>query len=123
MKYKTAFRLALRAIGVLVLTQTLPGLLIFAAGLALSSLLGASLWTGLGGYELRFVLQYSLGACLGLYLLLGGGRWLVDRAIPSNRPYCQECGYELTGLPLAGACPECGTAYRLGRAAEVANEV
>ena len=43
---------------------------------------------------------------LGLYLLFSG-RWIADLAIPSNRPYCPECGYdnsEATGK----CCPECG---------------
>lgn len=48
---------------------------------------------------------------VGLYLLFGA-RALVNGLEPSNCPHCDACGYELTGLPPDGACPECGTPYR-----------
>ena len=49
------------------------------------------------------LLQFGVGA----YLFLDG-EWVINFVIPSNRPYCPECGYDLTGSrePL---CPECGT--------------
>lgn len=53
------------------------------------------------------LLYPAIKTAFGLYLLLDG-RWFADRAIPSNRPYCGECGYELTGHA-QGRCPECGT--------------
>jgi predicted amidophosphoribosyltransferase len=49
-------------------------------------------------------------AASGLYLFFGG-KWIVDLAIPGNRPYCQECGYDLTGAH-RDRCPECDTPFR-----------
>ena len=46
----------------------------------------------------------------GLYLFFGG-KWIVNKAIPSNRPYCHECGYELTHAR-SNVCPECGTEFK-----------
>ena len=57
----------------------------------------------------QFVLRHvgtlvQLGA--GFYLLIGG-RWIVDVVIPSNRPYCPECGYDISEAT-GKCCPECG---------------
>lgn len=46
---------------------------------------------------------------VGLYLFFGG-KWVADLAIPGNRPYCPEWGYDLTGAT-ESRCPECGTAF------------
>jgi hypothetical protein len=48
----------------------------------------------------------SAQLALGLYLFFGG-EWIVNRAIPSNRPYCPECGYDLS-RSRREHCPECG---------------
>jgi rubrerythrin len=52
-------------------------------------------------------LSISIEMIAGAYLFFGG-KWVADKAIPSNRPYCHECGYELTGN-VSDRCPECGT--------------
>jgi len=114
MKYKTAFRLALRAIGVFLIAQSLPQLLVNLGALALT-LLSVGVWggssSGLLDWRLQTFLMEMATTIAGLYLFFGG-TWIVNRAIPSNRPYCHECGYEITGLPPEGLCPECGTAYQ-----------
>ena len=66
----------------------------------------ASAWT----FGLGRVLPKMIQLCIGLYLFRGGD-WIVNRVIPTNRPYCHECGYDLTGSGMAGECPECGTAF------------
>ncbi len=43
---------------------------------------------------------------IGVYLLFGGN-WIVNVCISSNRPYCPECGYDLSKATSAN-CPECG---------------
>ncbi len=114
MKYKTAFRLALRAIGVLFVAQHAPALFLQLIALLVQFAEGAL--TGLGlsalsGWGFQNAAGAVIAVAIGLYLFLGG-KWVVDRAIPSNRAYCHECGYELTGLPGNGTCPECGTPFQ-----------
>ena len=109
MKYKTLFRLALKAIGVWIGASNVVYLVGSAGGLLFRMLES-------GGFDIDlFYLGYSMGhvtgILIGLYLFFRG-EWIVNLAIPSNRPYCHECGYELTGLASEGRCPECGTAFR-----------
>lgn len=108
MKYKTLVRLAVKLLGLFLAASAIPDLVSMGVGVLLE------IWTIRGGYG-WWVLGSVLGSAtqflIGLYLF-AGGRWLVDRLIPSNRPYCHECAYELTGLPSEGVCPECGTPYR-----------
>ncbi len=104
MKYKTLFRVLLKLLGVYFfvtgIAWTINQLSFFALG-------GGSpfFWTSL----LRAGLPLVQSA-LGLYLFFGG-KWIVDKAIPGNRPYCQECGYDLTGA-VAERCTECGTPFK-----------
>src|SRR5262249_27734450 len=106
MKYKTAFRLLLQATGVLIICFNVSPLVTSLMALAIQS----SRSSGLRPSEYYVsVLAGSLVAMVVGCYLLGGAKWFVNRVIPSNRPYCHECGYELTGLA-AGVCPECGTA-------------
>jgi hypothetical protein len=109
LKYKTLFRLMLKAVGVLLFVQgfawSLPQLVPYA--------LQALLKTAVAGppstpslYAVGPVIQ----AIVGLYLFFGG-EWLVNKAIPSNKPYCHECGYDLSGAA-SNRCPECDTPFR-----------
>lgn len=117
MKYKTAFRLAVRLLGLYMMFGALPWLAVFGCALLLS----AADLIGYGGgetWETRMVCGHAAMFFTGLYLFYRSD-WIVNYVIPSNRPYCHECAYELTGLPREGVCPECGTAYRFGRAVGV----
>jgi hypothetical protein len=114
MKYKTAARLALKLLGAYLIASGIPALVnmgIWLLSMRWSPSMSAGWWYV--GSFIGSVVQILIG----LYLFFGG-RWIVDYVIPSNRPYCHECAYELTGLPPEGVCPECGTPYRYGRTAD-----
>ena len=102
MRYKTLFRVMLKVLGVWLVVQGLAALI--GTAVRLVDVLDA------GAFNLYF-LSWGLGGLVqliaGLYLFFGG-RWVVDKAIPGNRPYCHECGYDLSS-PVGRQCPECGT--------------
>ncbi len=111
MRHKTAVRLALKVLGVFLITQGLIHLGHTAAYAVLAALeprVESFSWATFGRPAM---VHGGLHVLIGLYFFLGG-RLVVDRIIPSNRPYCAECGYELTGLPSDGQCPECGQPFR-----------
>jgi hypothetical protein len=104
MKHKTWFRLVLKAIGVLFIGLSIEPLTwaigsIIDWGFDVSTAIGWTVSSALAGVTL---------CSLGLYLFFGG-EWIVNKAIPSNRPYCPECGYDLSKSK-GGRCAECGTA-------------
>jgi len=123
MKYKTAFRLAIRAVGVLIIAQQIPSFVQGCIPITIAVLDLEFLTGGLGAWEwfLAALLGHVAGLAIGLYLFFHA-EWIVNLAIPSNRPYCHECAYELTGLPTEGVCPECGTPYRLESATRTAGD-
>lgn len=109
MKHKTAFRLGVRAIGVLVIAEALPGL----ADAALRFLVRVPVDDRGSFGEVLLLFSYPVVALgIGLYLLLRGD-WVISLAFPSSGPYCSECAYRLADLPPEGECPECGTTYHL----------
>ncbi len=114
MKHKTWFRLVLKAIGIFLLAT---GAVELAD--AVSRALGQSYILGImrGGtiYDFQQILSLALYSGLiggigrlviGAYLLFGGAK-LVNLCIPSNRPYCPHCGYDVRGVG-DDICPECG---------------
>ena len=111
MKHKTWFRLIIRAIGVWVLATAIP-----SAASSISryvtmffdSSVGTTnpyLWQS--SYYLPELIRVGLQLGLGFYLLFGGD-WIINKCIPSNRPYCPDCGYDLSHNSQAANCPECG---------------
>jgi hypothetical protein len=115
MKHKTWFRLVIKAIGVYMLALYMPPFLWVLGSSLIAQILEASPQSGAGWtgpsrlWEMFWyaVSSSSLQVLVGLYLLFGG-KWIVNLCIPSNRPYCPECGYQLS-LSSRGNCPECGT--------------
>ncbi len=117
MKHKTWFRLVLKAIGIFLLATGVVELVD-----SVSSAVGMALVSGgsrFGGFrsasELLQILGYAMYSGLpggiarvviGAYLLFGGAK-LVNLCIPSNRPYCPHCGYDLRAVT-DELCPECG---------------
>ncbi len=115
MRYKTLFRVMMKAIGVWFFVMGMTNVIGEVARLIVM----ATQEEGFARPELIEPYQISswivtlcyVGA--GLYLFFGG-KWIANIAIPGNRVYCHECGYTLTES--AGShCPECGT--ETGRAA------
>lgn len=111
MRHRAYFRLALKAVGVLLIGQNAPAIFERVAFYIEYNIQRQPL-TATATYEwLELALQIvgpTLGMVFGLYLLLGGER-IVRLVMPTATPHCSECGYDLTGL-LGEQCPECGAA-------------
>lgn len=111
MKHKTLFRMLLKVIGVWVLVE---GFVRAFGQLAYFTLLlttgGAAGPTGQFWYSVVNVVAILVQLAIGFYLFLGG-KWIADKAIPGNRPYCHECGYDLTNAA-GNLCSECGTPFK-----------
>ena len=109
MRYKTLFRLLIKFLGVWIGCNGITSLVN-----SITNWIAYSTFAGPGS---RTTYPYWLGSisgltaiALALYLFFGG-KWIVDLAIPSNRPYCHQCGYDLTGA-VGDICNECGTPFR-----------
>ena len=103
MKYKTLCRLLVKLIAIFFLVQ----------GIATALTTVFTILAQNGGLKTKTVLvatSYLLGNGLVSALVFSFCNQITNFLIPSNRPYCLECGYELTNLA-ASVCPECGTPY------------
>ena len=109
MKHKTLFRLLLKFLGVWLAANGIVSVVS-----TLSSMVRATWFSPSSGtYTYAYWLSLPsgiVGVAMGGYLFFGG-KWIVDMAIPSNRPYCHECGYDLSGA-VGSICNECGTPFR-----------
>ena len=106
MKYKTLFRVLLKVLGVWLFLGGVQGAIASIAQLfaylyepSFGGRIPAWTWAGLS--------VQVVPISIGLYLFFGG-EWITNKAIPSNRPYCPDCGYDLSSNTSL-ACPECGT--------------
>jgi|GEM_PF-927371 len=119
MKYKTLFRLMLKFVGLYLCVTGVLAIVGSLAGSALSlQLYGSSIRTQRAFRWANLLLPLitpALKAGCGVYLFRGG-EWIVNLAIPSNHPYCPECGYDLRGN-ISKRCPECGTAIDMEKLA------
>lgn len=113
MKHKTLCRLALRILGVYMICTGIPSLLMNTAYFAVQySQYSSQVIVGWSPSQqwlwmIPQALDWAARIAIGLYLVLGGN-WIVNKIIPSNRPYCPECGYDLFHTPSLANCPECG---------------
>jgi len=110
MKHKTLFRLMLKAVGVLLFCQGISQLTTSIGSLLIELLNAPGGGVVYAPFPWAWVIGSALLVSIGLYLFFGG-KWLADKAIPGNRPYCHECGYDLTGA-VEHRCPECDTPFQ-----------
>jgi hypothetical protein len=107
MKYKTLCRLLVRLMGVYFLSLAVTSAFV-------ATVQAIPVMTRGGGFGRTDWIAYCVvpGGYLlvGCYLLVGSRR-IANLLIPSNRPYCPGCGYDLTGS-VGNVCAECGTAFK-----------
>jgi len=118
MKYKTLFRMSLKVIGVYLCALSIPhfvmGVVQVLASYSLQTAGGAgfggmSLWSSMWLAMSSMLISPAITIVIGLYLFFRG-EWIVNKAIPSNRPYCHQCGYDLSGA-VTNRCPECDAPF------------
>lgn len=104
MRYKTLFRVLLKMLGIWFVVTSGTQLL---SGIAQFAFSGSS-----GNPSVAYIAMFGVTSAvqlgIGFYLFFGG-EWIVNLAIPSNRPYCPQCGYDLSQTH-GSTCLECGVA-------------
>jgi len=108
-KYKTLFRVLLKFAGVWLSVEGLVNIVTYASSFLVAlSVQQRGTFSTFSNYW--YVLGPAVQFALGVYLFFGG-KWIADLALPGNRPYCHECGYDLTAAT-GDRCNECGTPFR-----------
>ncbi len=71
------------------------------------------LWFGLGSGLLSMVLVPAIFFTLALAALYAA--WFLSKKYIRSEDYrvCPKCRYSLRNMPDSGACPECGTQYKI----------
>jgi len=115
MKYKTLFNTLCKLLGVYFAITGFTGILQSVGSIAMywfqmMQMRGGSpiLWS----WAFAFI-AHIFETAAGLFLFCKS-RTVADWAIPGNRPYCPECGYDLTGS-VSAVCPECGLNPKTGK--------
>ncbi len=117
MKHKTWFRLVLKLIGIfLIVTGAINVVDSVSSAVGMAAFSGRFGPSGSGSFiDLQQMLLWILynglvgglaRIAIGAYFLFGGAK-LVNLCIPSNRPYCPHCGYDVRAVK-DELCPECG---------------
>ncbi len=110
MKHKTAVRLAVRLIGLIFILAQVPWLVAMLFEFFSQTFLPFGATSSVIMFGWPQLIASSLICAFAIYLFLGGSH-VVNFLVPSNRPYCPECGYELSAITQDGICPECGTEF------------
>ena len=112
MKHKSWFRLVLKAIGIVLIGLGIPEILRHGTQYVRWYFMAAAgrgsvpPWMPTWFDALLVLLPGLVQVALGLVVLLRT-HWIADWIIPSNRPYCPECGYDLS-MNDGEHCTECG---------------
>jgi hypothetical protein len=104
------FKLLVRAVGLLLMGLSLPGLL-WAAGEVITLLFEDT--PGMSRYWMRFLpttIHSAAELAIGAYLFFGGEQ-IIARCLREVRGHCASCGYDLSATS-TGVCPECGAEFK-----------
>lgn len=116
MKYKTLFNTLCKLLGVYFVLVGCTGILQSLCYVTVywfqMSQMGGAVWSIMWSSTASGI-AHILETAAGLFIFCKS-RTIADLAIPGNRPYCPEWGYDLTGN-VSGNCPECGLNPKTGK--------